>query len=199
MKTLLPTIFILFFSVFLHAQQKEIDSLNTLLSNYKAMDTMRLGILNSLSHHYASVNIEQGLAVSDQAIELAQKLNYKEQLARAYINKANNYITAGKDSLALKLFYKTIGISASKNNTDIHAKALYGIAKIHQNWSEYDTAISYYNKAYNIFEVRKDNLNMAKVLNGVGICYMYASNYPKALETYIQLYIFMKRMNKKKL
>ncbi len=186
MKTLLPTTFILFFSVLLHAQQKEIDSLNTLLRNHKTLDTIRLGILNSLSHHYASVNIEQGLAVSDQAIELAQRLNYKEQLVRAYINKANNYITAGKDSLALKLFYKTLDISASNDNTDIHAKAFYGIAKIHQNWSEYDTAIGFYNKAYHIFDVRKDNLNMARVLNGIGICYMYASNYPKALEIYIR-------------
>src|SRR5690606_29470023 len=100
----LPTLILLFLSVFVCAQQKEIDSLNELLKKYKQPDSIRLNILNSLSYHYESVNTEQGLVVSDQAIALAQKLNYKEQLARAYINKANNYISAGKDSLALKLY-----------------------------------------------------------------------------------------------
>src|SRR5690606_6964915 len=157
MNKLLPLFFILFFSVFLHAQQKEIDSLNKLLMRHKALDGARLDILNSLSHHYASVDIKQGLSVSNQAIELAQKLNNKEQLTRAYINKANNYITAGRDSLALKLFYKTIDISNSMVQLDANAKALYGIAKIHQNWSQYETAIDYYNKAYHIFNTIKDN------------------------------------------
>src|SRR5690606_23312547 len=43
-----------------------------------------------------------------------------------------------------------------------------------------------YQQAYPIFEAKKDYLNVAKVLNGMGICYMYSSNYTKALETYIQ-------------
>src|SRR5690606_14728158 len=115
MKKLLPTLSLLFFSVFINAQEKEIDSLNELLKKHKEPDTIRLNILNSLSHHYASVNVEQGIQVSDQAITLAQKLDYKEQLARAYINKANNYIVAGKDSLALKLFHKIIDLSNAVN------------------------------------------------------------------------------------
>lgn len=173
-------------SIFVDAQQKEIDSLNELLKNYKTNDTIRLDILNSLSYHYASINAEQGITLADEAIALAQKLNYKNQIGRAYINKANNYITAGRDSLAFKLLHKTLDISNSENRLDLNAKAFYGIARIYQNWSQYDTAISYYQKAYNIFDLKKDNLNMAKVLNGIGICYMYSSNNPKALETFLQ-------------
>src|SRR5690606_16807503 len=116
----------------------------------------------------------------NQAIALAERLNDEEQLAKAYINKADNYITAGKDSLALNLLHQSLKLS--KNN----GKVLYGIAKIHQNWSQYGKAIEYYTQAYQSFEAKKDDSNMAQVLNGMGICYMYSSNYPKALETYIQ-------------
>lgn len=186
MKKLLPTLSLLFFSVFINAQEKEIDSLNELLKKHKEPDTIRLNILNSLSHHYASVNVEEGILMSDQAIALAQKLDYKEQLARAYINKANNYIIAGKDSLALKLFHKIIDLSNAVNKAALNAKAFYGMARIYQNWSEYEKAIDYYNKAYHIFNAKKDNLSMAQMLNGIGICYMYSSNYPKALENFIQ-------------
>ncbi|MBP0904089.1 tetratricopeptide repeat protein [Mariniflexile gromovii] len=186
MKRLLPTVMLLFLSVFVCAQQKEIDSLNELLKKHKELDTIRLNILNSLSYHYESVNTEHGLVVSDQAIALAQKLNYKEQLARAYINKANNYISAGKDSLALKLYYKTLDIFNSKNSLEGSAKVFYGIARIHQNWADYNTAILYYNKGFQIFELKQDNLKMAKMLNGIGICQMYSNEYSKAIETFIK-------------
>ena len=187
MKKQLPTIFMLLFSFFVMSQQKKIDSLNLILKNHKLLDSVKLNILNSLAFHYDAVDANKGLMIADQAIDLANKLNYKEQLARAYINKANNYISIGKDSLALKLFYKSISIFESKNNLDGNASALYGIARIYQNWSDYDKSIESYYKAYNIFESKGDKISMAKMLNGVGICQMYSSNYPKAIETLIEV------------
>lgn len=184
MKSFVSTIVLLFFCVFLQAQQKEIDSLNHLLQIHKTADADRLHLLNSLAYYYATVNVEKGLELSDEAIAIAERLNVKPQLGRAYINKANNYITAGKDSLALNLLHKVLELPNADKNSN--GEVLYGIAKIHQNWSQYDTAINFYQQAYPIFEAKKDYLNVAKVLNGMGICYMYSSNYPKALETYIQ-------------
>src|SRR5690606_11026679 len=125
-----------------------------------------------------------GLELSSEAIAIAERLNDKPQLGRAYINKANNYITAGKDSLALNLLHKVLEFPNADKNSN--GEVLYGIAKIHQNWSKYDTAINFYQQAYPIVEAKKDYLNVAKVLNGMGICYVYSSNYTKALETYIQ-------------
>lgn len=184
MKSFVSTIVLLFFCVFLQAQQKEIDSLNHLLQIHKTADADRLHLLNSLAYYYATVNVEKGLELSSEAIAIAERLNVKPQLGRAYINKANNYITAGKDSLALNLLHKVLEFPNADKNSN--GEVLYGIAKIHQNWSQYDTAINFYQQAYPIFEAKKDYLNVAKVLNGMGICYMYSSNYTKALETYIQ-------------
>lgn len=184
MKSFVSTIVLLFFCVFLQAQQKEIDSLNHLLQIHKTADADRLHLLNSLAYYYATVNVEKGLELSDEAIAIAERLNVKPQLGRAYINKANNYITAGKDSLALNLLHKVLELPNADKNSN--GEVLYGIAKIHQNWSQYYTAINFYQQAYPIFEAKKDYLNVAKVLNGMGICYMYSSNYTKALETYIQ-------------
>lgn len=184
MKSFVPTVVLLFFCVFLQAQQKEIDSLNHLLQIHKTTDANRLHLLNSLAYYYATVNVEKGLELSSEAIAIAERLNDKPQLGRAYINKANNYITAGKDSLALNLLHKVLEFPNADKNSN--GEVLYGIAKIHQNWSQYDTAINFYQQAYPIFEAKKDYLNVAKVLNGMGICYMYSSNYTKALETYIQ-------------
>lgn len=184
MKSFVSTIVLLFFCVFLQAQQKEIDSLNHLLQIHKTADADRLHLLNSLAYYYATVNVEKGLELSSEAIAIAERLNDKPQLGRAYINKANNYITAGKDSLALNLLHKVLEFPNADKNSN--GEVLYGIAKIHQNWSQYDTAINFYQQAYPIFEAKKDYLNVAKVLNGMGICYMYSSNYTKALETYIQ-------------
>lgn len=186
MKKQLLVIFVLFLWVCSVAQQKQIDSLIVLLNKHKTADTTRLHILNSLSYHYQSVNSEKGIDASNEAITIAQALNYQEQLARAYLNKAYNYINSGKDSLALKLFYKSLDIAVSKHHSEGSAKAFGGIARIHQNWSEYDKAIEFYKKANHIFELKKDYLSMAKMLNGIGICYMYSSNYPKALDYLIQ-------------
>lgn len=184
MKSFLSTVVFLLFCVFLKAQQKEIDSLNHLLQIHKTADANRLHLLNSLAYYYATVNVEKGLELSSEAIAIAERLNDKAQLGRAYINKANNYITAGNDSLALNLLHKVMEFPNADKNSN--GEVFYGIAKIHQNWSQYDTAINFYQQAYPIFEAKKDYLNVAKMLNGMGICYMYSSNYPKALETYIQ-------------
>ncbi|WP_372754396.1 tetratricopeptide repeat protein [Mariniflexile sp.] len=186
MRKFLTTLYSIILTCSVYSQQNKIDSLTHLLQKHKEEDSIRLKLLNNLSNYYESSDAHQGLIISNQAIALAHKLGQKDHLAQAYLNKAYNYIAVGKDSLALKLYYKSMAIYTSNNKIEGNATALYGIARVYQNWSDYNKAIKFYNKAYILFDSVGNTKNKAAMLNGIGICQMYSSNYPKALESYIK-------------
>src|SRR5690606_34275070 len=185
MKKLLPTLSLLFFSVFINAQEKEIDSLEKLLEVNKKYDSIRLNILDKLSVNYSSYNAKRGLELSNEGLALATALKHDKGIANAYMNMGYNYITLGDNSLALKSFQKAMDISQRNKNYSGVALALYGIGWVESNNSNYKQAVVTYQKAYNIFASLENTDKMAGISNAIGICEMYSGNYPKAIENYL--------------
>ncbi|MCB0463635.1 MAG: tetratricopeptide repeat protein [Flavobacteriaceae bacterium] len=168
------------------AQQKKMDSLETLLTNHKELDTIQLNLLHTLAKNYSDIDPKKGLEYANRQLALATTLNLKDKISEAFINKANNYLTMSQDSLALKCFYTAYDIDVSINDSDGQGVTLYGIASIYQNRGDYHNAIEHYQKSYKIFESLNSHTKMAAVLNAIGICQMYLSDYQRALETYLK-------------
>ncbi|MCB0461938.1 MAG: tetratricopeptide repeat protein [Flavobacteriaceae bacterium] len=169
-----------------YGQQQKIDSLNELLTRHKALDTVRLKILDDLALSYSSYNPDKGLELSNEGLALATALKHQKGMANAYMNKGYNYITLSNDSLALKCFKKAMEISNKSNNPSGTAIAFYGMGWINSNRSNYEEAINAYQKAYNIFESLDKKEKMAGILNAIGICQMNSNNNPKAIESFLR-------------
>lgn len=180
----------LFFLIFLRyvgvAQQKEIDSLETVLVLHVEQDTSLITILNRLAYSYYSIDPAEGIETAEKAIVLGKKLNFITGLATAYSYKGHNYSALGQDSMALAMYDTALDLHKELNNTKAAARLIYNKGLVYFNQSNYVRANDYNRQAYSVFKKEKDSFLMAKMLNSIGINQMYLSQYPEALSSYLE-------------
>lgn len=168
------------------AQQKKMDSLETVLAGHKKGDTIRLRLLTHLAEGYSDIDPKKGLEFADKQLALATILDKKSSISGAYLNKAYNHITLSEDSLALKCFQKANEIDTSINDMDGQASSLYGMAWVFQNRGDYQKALEYYQKSYVILESLNNQIKMAALHNGIGIVQMFLTDYQRSLESFLK-------------
>jgi tetratricopeptide (TPR) repeat protein len=168
------------------AQQKELDSLQNLLGNHPTEDTIRLNLLLKISYYYYFINPDTGLEKADQAIALAQKLNIESKLARAFNNKANNYLSKGEDTLGLSYYNKSLDIWKKNHDSAGIADLLYDIGIVYYNFSDYAKALQYQKQSQEIYEHLRENEGIAATTNSIGLIYRSISNFSGALENYFK-------------
>lgn len=168
------------------SQQKTIDSLHLVLEQQNTADIPRLKTLSDLAFHYHLIDPEKGLDMSDKAIALAKKLDNKERLAVAYKNKAQNYHSLSKDSLAMLMYDEAIAIQSELESWNDLGRTTFNKGLIYSGQSKFEEANACNLKAYEIFEREKDSFLMGVVLNSIGINQMYRSLYPESLTTYLE-------------
>lgn len=171
--------------MFSFSQQKQIDSLESLLQGHAAQDTVRLNLLNDLAYDYYSYDPDKGLERANEAIELALRLQQTKKLASAYQHKGHNYASKGQDTIALEMYDKAIAVHEKIGNRNGVARTIFNKGLIYFGWSDYKRSTEAYLKAYAVFEKEKDSFLMAKMLNSIGINNMYVSDYPRALSKYL--------------
>ena len=80
--------------------QARIDSLQQAL-NKETIDTQRVKTLSQLSFSYSSVDPEKGVKFGNEAVALAQKLNWEKGLCDAYYYRGANFIYTSRLPQAL--------------------------------------------------------------------------------------------------
>ncbi|GEQ85206.1 sensor histidine kinase [Patiriisocius marinistellae] len=188
--------FILFFWVYSSAQQKLIDSLSEQLKLYPDNSIEKLTLLNDLCYYYNNIQPKEGLLFCDKAINLAKKLESKEQLALAYKFKGVNYYALANTAAALKMYDSAIEIQKTFNDEKALAKTIYNKGLVYFNASDYKESNHNYREAYIIFEKEKDSFLMAKMLNSIAINQMYQVKYPEAIKTFNEAAIIYENLNK---
>ncbi len=168
------------------AQQKKIDSLKLVLERYTAQDTVRLGALNELSYSYYTIDPAEGVKIAQEAISLAINIDRSLELATSYAYKGHNHSAQGQDSLALEMYDAAIKICKENHDKKGLARLIYNKGLVYFNQSDYKRANDNNIEAYEVFKVEKDSFLMAKMLNSIGINYMYLTQYPEALSSYLE-------------
>lgn len=169
----------------LRAQQSPVDSLINALRKHPKTDTVRLNLLNELAITYSTIDPDKGVATSDQAIELANRLQIPLKQAAANYNKAYNYSRQGQDSLALRQYQQALRWYQSVNNQAGIGKVYQGIGLAYFGLANYSKALEAHQQAAAISEKMQNKKRQAVALNSVGVNYMYLGNYPKALRTHL--------------
>ncbi|MBM1107918.1 tetratricopeptide repeat protein [Aurantibacter crassamenti] len=177
------------------AQQQKIDSLNQVLSSQTTSDTLRLKTLNELVYTYYSIDPIKGIQIGEEAILLGKKLKTPLILASAYANKGHNHSAVGEDSLALLMYDLALNIRQKNNDKKGAARLIYNKGLVYFNESDYNRANDNNIRAYEVFKVEKDSFLMAKMLNSIGVNHMYLSQYPQAIESYLEAKLIYEDLN----
>jgi signal transduction histidine kinase/tetratricopeptide (TPR) repeat protein len=185
--TLIISIAILGFSfTALQARENVIDSLETILKNHIADDTVRVNLLNNLAINLLNEKPDEALHFATVAYELASSLNNYSRRSislgiigdyyykKADYNRANNYYvqsTEVKDDTGYKLKM---------------GKSLHFIGLNYNHQGDLPTALEYYQKALVVYNELDNKKGIYRCLIHFGILYLDFEDYIRAKEYFKQ-------------
>jgi serine phosphatase RsbU (regulator of sigma subunit)/tetratricopeptide (TPR) repeat protein len=184
--TIILLILILFAD--LSAQKQGQDLIDSLIKEIPKVrdDTNYVKILAQLSYNYYSIDPDKGIKYALECLEIAQKLNWKEGIAKSLRSIATNYWSIGNYDEALEYYLRALKINEELNNKDGIAACLGNCGMIYSSIGKYNLALEYYTKAHQINHNLGNKKRASSILVNIGIIYQNKNDYYKALENYHQ-------------
>lgn len=174
----------------------EIESLKLELQDIRDA-VEKIDALNNYASKVRSSNIVLSLEFSQQAVELAEKSEYKEGLARAYWNRGIAGRLLAKYDDALKDFDSAYHIFLETGDVLGQSKILNSQGNIYFALSDYAKAIHYFNKASEAAARTDNRIQEAIIFSNIGLVYQETGDYPTALENYFKsMQIYADHSNK---
>src|SRR5690606_27417668 len=186
MKKLLPTIFILFFTVFLNAQQKVVDSLLVLIESNKKSDSIKVKNLLKLSYAINSMDNDKALEYAENALEISNKISWQTGKALSYRQKGLVLYYKSDYMSALLLFQKALNQSKQLNNALLDASIYNNIGNIYSDIEEYEKALDNYNRLLEISQQQRSINNEIIALTNIATVNVELKKYNDAIEQFIK-------------
>lgn len=187
------------FSLSFFAQNKEIDSLLTVLKTAKE-DTNKVNLLNKLSEKagWRIGKYEKAIEYADGAKDLAKKLNYKRGEANANHNSGNGYFFQGNYDEAMKNYQASVKLREEIGDERGVANSNNNIGGVYLVQGNYTAVIKYYSVALKIRKKIGDKSGEASSYIGIGSAYFKLGNYNDALKNYYASLKIMEEIGNKK-
>jgi two-component system, NtrC family, sensor kinase len=195
---------LLLFTLFctsLFAQRKQgqalIDSLEIELKNYNAQqaalnkttldksDTLKVNILNALNWELQNRgNYEKAKQYANDALYIADKIDFKKGKASAYNNAGVIFKAQGNYPEALKSQLLALKINEEIGNKIGIANAYGNIGNIYKEQGNYPEALKNHLVYLKINEEIRNKIGIGIAYNNIGLVYHNQKNYPEALKNY---------------
>jgi two-component system NtrC family sensor kinase len=146
-------IIILLYASTAYTQIQWLDSIKRVLQTAKE-DTNKVKILNSLASYYVGFHADTGAIYSQQALDLAEKLNFKEGTLFAEGFLSISLTFSGNYPLGLDYAFKTLSL-AKKINSVFKGWAYSTVSYSYYFLGEYNTCLSYTREAMKIVQPRE--------------------------------------------
>ena len=166
------------------AQTALMDSLQTILSKTTA-DSTKVNLLIELGH--LEPTFQKGIFYANEALKLAQKINYKPGEASAMAQLGGQYRVFGNFPMALHYALSSIRVREQINDTAGMARGYVIIGIVYRDMGDLQNALSYLQRSisYN----NDENIHWMAVGNGgVGRVYYLLNKMDSALYYYQRSY-----------
>ena len=194
----------LFGQVFLKKVQREIDSLNVIISNVNTADTILAESYLGLSGLLYVQNIDTMIPLCNKVIEIAEKKlanSPSESEERAMLNHysgaLNNiafvYMSKGDINKCLNYLNKSLAIYEKTGNKEELATAIGNIGHVLQNQGNAPKALEYFQRSLEIEKEFGNNLNIGLSLSNIASIYSDQKELDKALEYYQKSLSFIEK------
>ncbi|MFN7913229.1 MAG: SpoIIE family protein phosphatase [Bacteroidota bacterium] len=158
-------IFLFLFPIVLSSQNKNIDSLLSLLP--KKPDTTKVLILGTVADAYQFNSLEKALFYADSAYKFAIKIKYANGIAYSLQLYGSIYTTAGKYDLAIKYIHKALPYLKELKKTYTVANCYNTLGNIYMGINDTNRAFTYYTLSHSLSKV--NNLTTMQIISGVGL------------------------------
>lgn len=157
----------------------EVDQLRRLIA-MQSDNIQKVDHLIQLSQAYRRRDTDSALICCDQALQIAEKLDYGEGIAQIFYKKSLIYRSIGEHNQALNFARKTLQLGDSLKDSLCMAKAYFQLATILRETPDKKAALDYYMKSLHLYSDQKDTTSMISLYNGLGIFFEQTSNYDSA-------------------
>jgi two-component system, sensor histidine kinase and response regulator len=164
--------------------QARVDSLHFLMSQAKE-DTAKVHLFFTVAEYYQyDQKPDTAIFYHEQAVKLAQKLNYTEGVfdnlfAKAIIQQYNK----SDESLVLQEYNKCLKMAEQMGDNRRISRAYYGMALVNEHQRNNEKFLEYVNLAYKYGELSKNPTSRIKPLSALGN-YYYEKNQIDSAEFY---------------
>jgi two-component system, NtrC family, sensor kinase len=184
-------VIIICFPPLLFAQQKPIDSLQSVLAKYTTVanferDTNYLNTLNELALKYNNINPDTTILLGQHIIDLCNKINYRKGKVDALKNTGLAYNVKGEYNRALAFFAEALELAVKLGYIKGAGRLYHNIGIVYSNVGKYPEALENYFKALKIREELGEKLGIASSVNGIGAIYFVQRKYTDALNNYLK-------------
>ena len=194
MRKVLICISLIAYGILSSAQNEQIDSLKALITNAKE-DTIKVNSLLALSGKLLRNDPEATIRYSNEAKELAEKLDYKSGLAYALKSLGMGYYFKGEYIDVLIYWQQSLSTFESIGDKLGVANMLSNLGAVHFNQGDDTKAIEYYLQSLKVSEEIGVKLRIATALVNIGAVYfnkkathdMALRYYSRALPMSIEL------------
>lgn len=163
-----------------YAQQKKIDSLKQVLSNFSNQDTLKVAALLQISFAINNVNTDSALVYADKALKLSENLKWSKGLVTSYRQKGLVYYYKSDYLNALLFSQKALGCSKWTKNKLLEASIYNNIGNIYSDIGEYDKALENYQKLLKLAEQEKSIDNQLIALVNIAVVRTEQGNHDEA-------------------
>jgi serine phosphatase RsbU (regulator of sigma subunit) len=162
---------------------QEIDSLKNLLPLLER-DTNQVIVLNLLSEKLYKSQPDTALLYSEQALKLAEQLDYKRGVGKAYHNIGVVYYRNARYTESINYYVMAVKVLEEINDKNTLQKTYNNIGNVFFQQLNFDKAEEYYLASLRIKQENGDFLGMARSYNNLGSVSQNKKAYDKALDYY---------------
>lgn len=199
MKRLFILFLLFLFPTVMKAQLQGRPYLDSLLAELPKSqdDTEQVRLLDTISLLYNTFNPDTGIIYGNSGLKMAERLEWKRGIAKAYNALGANFKAKADNAGALDYYLKALSLFEELNDMQSKEAALGNIGNVYTDQIQYNKALEYDSMALAICEKLKFKEGIERNLGNMGVVYDYQKNFPKALEYYTKALIIAKELNNK--
>lgn len=165
----------------LAAQPAKIDSLSRLLSTLP-QDTNRVKVLGQIAFALSGTDPVRTREYANEALVLAEQLNFTSGISRAYNVLAITYRMEGDYRASLQMFLKALAIDEKHQRFRAQAQTLNGIGAVYMRMGEYETALHYFQQGLATFQKHNIASGLGSSYGNLGQVYEKLGQTDKAMD-----------------
>lgn len=168
-----------FLLCFFASTAQSIDSLQLQLAKEKE-DTSKVKLLNKLAAAQANADPEEARNLAEQALQLAEKIDFQVELARSCNILGVALIAKGDYSAALVQLLRSLKIREALGDKGAMAISNIWIGNLYTNKEDYASALHYYQQALQLQIDVKDEKGAAYTYGNLSLVYIHQQAYEEA-------------------
>lgn len=179
-----------------HAQSSIADSLELKLPFTK--DTARVTLLNKIAAVHARTDAKKSLALSQEALHLAQKIDFKNGIATSYRMMGLSWFYNNDHTQAIENLLKSAEAATANEQWTLAIQDYLNLAGTYSSvFGNYVKAMEYYTKALDICETQNLTYKIYDAYSGIASVYLHQKENQKALDFYMKALLFLEKANDK--